>query len=123
MNCYTHQELPALGICKHCQKGICMECLHDTEDGIACKGKCSEEVIAINRVIEHNKTVIGQTRGNFTSAGILYSALGGVFLLGPLLYFRRIDPFPIAIGSLFLVYGIYTLVKGQAMGKNKRVDF
>ena len=37
MNCFNHPGVPAVGICKSCQKGLCMECAVDLGHGIACK--------------------------------------------------------------------------------------
>ena len=37
MNCFNHPGVPAVGICKVCQKGLCIECAVDLEHGIACK--------------------------------------------------------------------------------------
>ena len=123
MNCFNHTEQPALGICKHCHKGICNECLHDSGDGIACKGKCTDEVKMINRVIQHNKIAINQAQSNWTSSGLLYIILGALFLVAPFLYFRRVDPFPIIMGSLFLAYGIYVFLKGRMYKEKTETDF
>ena len=118
MNCYNHNELSALGICKHCNKGICQNCLTDTGDGLACKGHCTEEVIAINQMINHNKKLVKGTSGNFKSAGVLYVVMGVIFLSVSLFYFRRIDPLTTSMGVLFLVYGLYSLLKGRAYKEN-----
>lgn len=76
MNCYNHNDQPAVGICKHCNKGVCPECLADTGDGLSCKGHCFEEVTMINKLINHNKKVIKGSHGNWTSSGILFLIMG-----------------------------------------------
>jgi len=47
MNCFNHPDVPAVGICKACQKGLCMECAVDLGHGIACKSH-QEEVEMLN---------------------------------------------------------------------------
>lgn len=37
MNCFNHPDIPAVGICKYCQKGLCKDCAIDSGYGIACK--------------------------------------------------------------------------------------
>lgn len=122
MNCYNHNEIPAVGICKHCNKGICPDCLSDTGDGLACKGHCLEEVNMINKLINHNKKVVKGTPGNWTSSGILYLVMGSIFILTTVFYLRKIDLFLSAMGLLFMAYGIYVLNKGRAYKENPR-DF
>lgn len=122
MNCFNHNELSAVGICKHCNKGICQNCLSDTRDGIACKGHCTEEVMAINKLIEHNKKVVKGTSRNFTSSGILFIVMGSIFILTTILLYRKFDPFLSAMGVLFLAYGIYILLKGRSYKEDPR-DF
>ncbi len=47
MNCFNHPGVPAVGICKACQKGLCMECAVDLKHGIACKNH-QEDVEMLN---------------------------------------------------------------------------
>ena len=47
MNCFNHPDVPAVGMCKACQKGLCMECAVDLGHGIACKNH-REEVEMLN---------------------------------------------------------------------------
>ena len=37
MNCFNHPDIPAVGICKYCQRGLCKDCAIDSGCGIACK--------------------------------------------------------------------------------------
>lgn len=122
MNCFNHNETAAVGICKHCNKGICPDCLKDTGDGIACKGHCFDEVKMINDLINHNKKVAKGTTSNWMTSGLLYLFLGLIFLLTTVLYHRKIDPFLSAIGTLSIIYGIYAMIKSKSYKKDPR-DF
>ena len=42
MNCFNHPGVPAVGVCKSCQKGLCKECAVDLGHGIACKNHREE---------------------------------------------------------------------------------
>ena len=48
MNCFNHPGVPAVGMCKYCQKGLCKTCTFDSGDGIACKNH-REEVEVLNQ--------------------------------------------------------------------------
>ena len=47
MNCFNHPDIPAVGICKYCQRGLCKTCAFDSGDGIACKNH-RDEVEVLN---------------------------------------------------------------------------
>lgn len=40
MNCFNHNESPAIAFCKQCGKGLCKECVTETPNGVFCKGAC-----------------------------------------------------------------------------------
>ena len=45
MKCFNHKSEDAVGLCKHCGKAICHDCLCVVSDaGIACKNTCEEKV-------------------------------------------------------------------------------
>jgi len=48
MNCFNHPDIPAVGICKVCHKGLCKGCAFDLGHGIACKNH-REEVEVLNQ--------------------------------------------------------------------------
>lgn len=47
MNCFYHPTAVAVGTCKSCNKGLCRECAVDLGKGLACKGRCEEDVKAV----------------------------------------------------------------------------
>jgi hypothetical protein len=44
MKCFNHRELDALAVCKHCGRALCSSCAAETEDLIACRGRCENFV-------------------------------------------------------------------------------
>jgi len=96
-----------------------MDCLTDLGDGLACKKTCVEEVMNINNLIKHSQKVKSTTQGSWNSAGILYTVLGLLFAIAPILILKKIDPILISLGSVFLIYGIYTLTRGRIFTRNQ----
>jgi hypothetical protein len=45
MNCYRHQDQPAVAVCKNCGKATCPECCGETARGIACSEQCTLELL------------------------------------------------------------------------------
>ena len=37
MKCFNHNDRDAFGICRACGKGLCLECLENSELGLICK--------------------------------------------------------------------------------------
>ena len=119
MKCFNHEEISAVGICKHCNKGICPICLTDTGDGLACIGHCTDEVVAINKMIEHNKKIIKETPGGWTSSALLYLGMGAIMLITNYVYIKKVNVLFTGMGVLMVGYGIYILIKGKDYKKNK----
>lgn len=45
MNCFYHPEIPALGVCKHCSKGVCGRCAIDNSNqGLSCSVSCQQKL-------------------------------------------------------------------------------
>lgn len=40
MECFTHDGLPARGVCKSCGKALCRECIDVRPHGLFCNGGC-----------------------------------------------------------------------------------
>ena|SRR6266446_2205750 len=48
MNCYNHQERPAVGMCMNCGRGLCPDCVKRVVGRTSCAGSCAEELREIN---------------------------------------------------------------------------
>ena len=110
MNCFYHPEKVAVGLCKSCGRGLCMECAADIHDGLACKGRCEERAIRINKIIDRNERVIVATntqlrRGMIFSVivGLLFVAFGVLSISGEK---TASGIFFTAIGVVFVIRGI-----------------
>ncbi|RJP47714.1 MAG: hypothetical protein C4583_16315 [Anaerolineaceae bacterium] len=95
MNCFNHLDVPAVGICKYCQKGLCIECAVNLEYGIACKNH-QEEVEMLNY--------------------FQLSTLGSYFFAGLVIVLNLIGAFTLLLGSymdtngtVIMSLGVFTL--------------
>jgi hypothetical protein len=121
MNCFNHTGVPALGICKHCGKGICTDCLADLGFGIACKGKCEDRVMKTNKMVENslanyegNQKAVLRARGTILRSGLFNIVIGLVFVsFGLYTTNLELKYFIGSLGVIYFIWGISTLLKGR----------
>ena len=85
MVCYYHPDRPAVGLCKHCQRGLCTECAAVIEDSLACSGRHEQQVKEIQDLFQRSQ--------------IQLKRLGPTYLRNAVFYFL--------VGVLFTGFGIY----------------
>ena len=54
MNCFYHPTTPAIGLCKHCQRGLCSECAAIVDDVLACTNRHEDEVHKLEKLTARN---------------------------------------------------------------------
>ena len=118
MNCYNHQNTPAVAICKNCSKGLCPECLTEVKNGIACTATCVDEVIAINALINNNKKAHGRVVGSYNRSAFVYFSLSVLFLLTGSMY-PDLRFYMLSAGGIFLLVAILTYWSTKKM-KNEQ---
>jgi sulfite exporter TauE/SafE len=79
MRCYYHPEKPAVGICKHCQRGLCNDCAAVIEDVLACKNRHEEEVLAMEQLTARNIFQSKRVSSAYTRNAIFYGLVGTLF--------------------------------------------
>jgi len=79
MRCFYHQDLEAVGLCKHCSRGICSACAAETEDGLACSGRHEVQVDRVTQLINRNAAVNGRV-------GPIHYAQLGIYVIGALVF-------------------------------------
>lgn len=115
MQCYNHQERPAVGICTGCNKGVCRECCVEVDGALSHKGECEEKVRIMRELLKRAHASYGKhsqaykytsliyalfslliilvgflfvTLSDSTASGVFLIAMGLVFAVGSLLYYR-----------------------------------
>lgn len=79
MNCFYHPTLPALGVCKHCQRGLCQECITEVDDSLVCKNHHEEQVAGLNLLEKHNLLQAKRVGSNYRRNAIFYFLSGSLF--------------------------------------------
>ena len=79
MNCYYHPNQPAVGLCKHCQRGLCSACAADVDGSLACKDQHEEQVRALDTLTARNLLQAGRVGSVYRRNAVFYSLVGILF--------------------------------------------
>ncbi len=126
MECFVHEGRYAVGSCKFCCKGVCRDCVQDSDAGVVCSQACATEVqnlhILNTQVLKAYG--IGESR-RLVSAPLLAWGLPGLAFLIFSLYFAfgndRFWPMTVYLaptGLIFLIIGIYFHWRNRNSGLN-----
>lgn len=110
MNCYKHKDEPAIGVCKHCQKGLCIDCRIDTGDGLSCQGH-EEAVNALNQLIKQNLNKQAAPI-NLWIIPIFLGFTGSTFVITALTS-QHLGRLPLMIGAGFMLLGLMLLIRNR----------
>jgi hypothetical protein len=123
MRCYYHQEKEAVGACKSCGKGLCPDCAADVGKGLACRGRCEEDVRAVVALVDRNIKLSPQMAGRLessrkviSSAALFNVVVGCIFVGWGFLQGARFG-FLVILGFCFLVYGVFGLFQARRTAK------
>ncbi len=111
MRCFNHQDQEAIGTCKGCSKGLCINCAVDLGHGLACKGVHEELVNTYNAIVSKNARVQGVQSRTTTVAPLFYAFMGLVSVGFSIFIDKKLLGFLSLMGIGFLVYAgvIYQL--------------
>lgn len=118
MNCYNHIETVAIGTCKACSKGLCMECATDLGHGLACKGVHEESVKKINNIIEKNAKIYSAAPKNTLIAPTLYLFMGLVFTYFGYTSRQGFQSLPFIMGAGFIVFSVVVFIVNKKLFGN-----
>jgi hypothetical protein len=57
LKCFYHPSADAIGLCKHCQRGLCSACGAERDGGLACRDRHEKEVDQVTALIRRNVQV------------------------------------------------------------------
>lgn len=120
MRCFNHPDVEAVGICKHCSKGICKECVEDSGHGIACSFPCVSEIRSLYAAISRNKKVYSIAAKAGLRNAIWFFLLGGIFFAFAVWTEIKDSPFMMylfGMGALMIVAGVFALVNSRKMAR------
>jgi len=116
MKCFYDLSKDAVGTCKSCGRGISVDHLTDMGKGLACKGRCEDDVKALIALIDRNIASYSATsqilkRGSNTGYGsaTFLTVMGLIFTLTGV---RESEMgFTLYLGIGFLAYGVWNFVR------------
>ena len=79
MVCFYHPDKPALGICIHCQRGLCSECAALVEDVLACKDRHEGQVHELLELSKQNILKSKRAGSDYVRNTIFYGIVGVLF--------------------------------------------
>lgn len=127
MRCFHHEDHEAVGTCKSCGKGVCRECAVDLGKGLACPGRCEEDVAGLIALTDQNvrsaatqRGALGIVRRKTFAESALALAAGALFL--PLGLSLGGDggssTFIVALGGVLILYAVYVGWRAWRMPKS-----
>ena len=88
-----------------------MECAADIQDGLACKGRCEERAIRINKIIDRNERLIAVSNTQLRRQMIFMVISGLLFVaLGAVMSFVSSG----ITGAIFIALGVVFVIRGIA---------
>ena len=79
MVCFYHPDKPAVGLCRHCQRGLCSDCAVLVDDVLACQGRHEEQVHALEEMTNQNILKSKRTRSDYLRNTVFYGVVGLLF--------------------------------------------
>jgi hypothetical protein len=113
MKCFYHPQLDAVAICKNCHKGLCADCAADLGNGVACKGHCEAEVLALLDLQQRNKTAYQKTAGSYTRLALWMGLIGCLILLGGVLSWNKGGSGGAVLGACLLAGAVIFYANGR----------
>ena len=59
MQCFTHQDAPAVAVCKACGRAVCRACARDLGFAVACSERCQAEATESQEMTTRAKRIYG----------------------------------------------------------------
>ena len=79
MNCFYHPDRAAIGLCKHCQRGLCTECAAVVEDVLACRDRHEDQVRLLEGLAARNLFQSKRAGSAYTRNAVFYGLVGLLF--------------------------------------------
>jgi hypothetical protein len=116
MRCYVHPDREAVGTCKICHRGVCMECGADRGQGLFCVARHRDRV----DLLATAASALDVGANTRLAAPFVLGAVGLVAIALALKY-DELMSLPGLVGGVFLVLAAVTWVRSRG-GGGQRVD-
>jgi hypothetical protein len=109
MQCFNHHDVLAVGMCKHCYKGLCAACATDLGFGLACHGEHEEQVGTVQAMLAKTARIHSANRSGKYVSPAFFLVMGLLFLGFGLYQDGFVVSFTAAMGAVFFLYGLFLL--------------
>jgi hypothetical protein len=111
MYCFYNPTPGAVGICKHCQRGLCPACAADVDgDGLACRDRHEAQVRMTNRLVSNVPRNASRQGAVLLGLGVVTAVIG--------LFMWAADGFIVAVAEL--AFAVFCLLLGGFMMRSAR---
>ncbi len=118
MNCYYHPERNAVGLCRHCQRGLCEECATEVDEVLACQGRHEEQVRLLEQLTARSLLQSRRAGSAYSRNAVFYGLVGLLFCGFGALQYRFLGlqaVFFILIGVFLLYAAIANYLEGRRL--------
>ena len=121
MNCFSHPDIAAVGICKTCSRAICRECVQESEFHITCSTSCAHDAVESHKMAQMGKRIygIGVKKRPLPMVSVMMIGFSVLFLgWAALLFFTQgnIDAFLVGFSGLCLLIAWLGYKRAKDMG-------
>ena len=110
MVCYYHPDRSAVGLCKHCQRGLCTDCATLVDDALACKNRHEGQVRGLEQMTARNILQAQRVGSSYLRNAIFYGLVGVLFSGFGIMQLRFLG----LQAVFFLMIGIFLLYAAGA---------
>lgn len=118
MNCFYHPERNAVGTCKVCSKGLCIECAADLGHSLACKDKHETEANSINKMITMNVKAHEEAPKNLLIMPAFFVFMGAVISGYCIYYGKSFTNSSTIMGLGFIFFGLLIWFRNRKIYKD-----
>ena len=105
MDCHRHAGTPAIGVCRHCAKGLCNACATDLGFGLACRDQHEAAVASDNAFVGEWRQWRARSRWHLQLVSIFIGAYGLLSMGYALLSSKGLGSFWMIAGAMFAAMG------------------
>lgn len=116
MVCYYHPERPSVGLCRHCQRGLCTECAALEGDVLACRNRHEDDVRKAARAASRGILQAERVGSGYIRSAVFYGLAGAAFAAIGIVQLRFLGlqaAFLLLIGLLLLYAAVANLLEGR----------
>ncbi len=110
MQCFTHQDRHAIGICRVCGKGLCTDCAADLGHSLACKNRHEAQAEQTFALVQRSIRVQGMAGKTGYVVPVLFGFMGTLFAAISAADNSWAAPYFLMMGLAFVAFAVIVLI-------------